>query len=89
MLAVGVALLAMGPCCSRWSSSGRSRWPAPPNVTAPWLAAAFLACELFGIWVERKEGEFYGFTLALVPLAVGLVYADPSELVLARMAGVA
>jgi diguanylate cyclase (GGDEF)-like protein len=90
VLAVGVALLVAGAALFALVVVGDEPLAgAPLHVTAPWLAAAFLACELFGIWVERKEGEYYGYTLALVPLAVGLVYADPPALVLARMAGVA
>jgi diguanylate cyclase (GGDEF)-like protein len=61
---------------------------APLRVSGVWLALAFLACELFAIRVERNQGESYGFTLALVPLAVGLVYAAPAAVVLARLGGV-
>ncbi|HEX6423848.1 MAG TPA: EAL domain-containing protein [Acidimicrobiales bacterium] len=57
------------------------------QVSGVWLALAFFACELFALRVERTHGEPYGFNLALVPLAVGLVYADPGALVVARIAG--
>jgi diguanylate cyclase (GGDEF)-like protein len=90
VLAVGAALLAVGAVVFGLAVAGDDPLPgAPLHVTPAWLAVAFLACELFGIWVERKEGEFYGYQLALVPLAVGLVYADPPALVLARLAGCA
>ncbi|MBN2623605.1 MAG: EAL domain-containing protein, partial [Acidimicrobiales bacterium] len=62
---------------------------APLDVSAEWLALAFFACELFALRTERHQGESYGFTLALVPLAVGLVYADPGALVASRVVGVA
>jgi diguanylate cyclase (GGDEF)-like protein len=61
---------------------------APLDVAGVWLAVAFFACELFAIRVERNQGEAYGFTLAQVPLAVGLVYTAPGPLVAARLVGV-
>ncbi|HKE72065.1 MAG TPA: hypothetical protein VKB57_00510, partial [Acidimicrobiales bacterium] len=61
---------------------------APLDVAGVWLAVAFFACELFAIRVERNQGESYGFTLAMVPLAVGLVYTAPGQLIAARVGGV-
>jgi diguanylate cyclase (GGDEF)-like protein len=58
------------------------------DVSGVWLAVAFFACELFAIRVERDQGESYGFTLAMVPLAVGLVYTAPGPLIAARIGGV-
>jgi diguanylate cyclase (GGDEF)-like protein len=62
---------------------------APLQVSGWWLGVVFFGCELFAIRVERRQGQTYGFSLAHVPLAVGLVYADPAALVVARLAGVA
>ena len=53
-----------------------------------WLVVAFAVCEAFALRVERRQGEQYGFTAALVPLAAGLVYAAPGTLVAARVVGV-
>lgn len=61
-------------------------------ASVPWLGmlvAAFAACEAFGLRVERRQGEQYGFTAALVPLAAGLIYAEQGGLVVARLLGVA
>ena len=89
VLSVGLALLAIGAVLYGLVIAGEQALPgAPLHVNALWLGAAFLCCEAFGVWVERRQGELYGYTLAMVPLAVGLVYADPSEMVLARVAGV-
>jgi diguanylate cyclase (GGDEF)-like protein len=89
VLAVGIALLAIGAVLYGLVMAGEQPLPgAPLHVNAVWLGLAFLCCEAFGVWVERRQGELYGYMLALVPLAVGLVYADPSEMVLARVAGV-
>ena len=60
-----------------------------PDVPVVLLAVAFFGCEFFALRVERIHGESYGFTLALVPLAVGLAYVAPGALVAARLAGVA
>ena len=54
-----------------------------------WTVAAFAACEAFALRVERRQGEQYGFTAALVPLAAGLIYAEQGALVAARVLGVA
>jgi diguanylate cyclase (GGDEF)-like protein len=89
VLAVGsvVAVLAAGA----YAVAPASYEPLDRSlaVSAVWLGVAFLACELFALRVERTHGETYGFTLAQVPLAVGLVYVDPGELVLYRIAAVA
>ena len=66
----------------------QTRLDGPLDVSGVWLAVAFLGCELFALRVERTHGESYGFTLAQVPLAVGLVYAEPGALVAARVAAV-
>ena len=87
---IGLSLFAASAVLYALAVGGDEVLPrAPLHVSAAWLAVAFFACELFGIWVERKEGEYYGYVLALVPLAVGLVYADPAALVVARMGGAA
>ena len=67
----------------------RRRTPSAPDVPVVLLAVAFFGCEFFALRVERIHGESYGFTLALVPLAVGLAYVAPGALVAARLAGVA
>jgi diguanylate cyclase (GGDEF)-like protein len=61
----------------------------PLDVPAYWLALAFALCEVLALRVVRRQAQFYGFALAEVPLAIGLVYCTPEELVLARLAGVA
>ena len=64
-------------------------YAAGPDVPLPLLAVVFFACEFYALRIERIHGESYGFTLSLVPLAVGLAYVAPSELIVARLAGVA
>ena len=89
VLAVGIALLAIGAVLYGLVIAGEQPLPgAPLHVNALWLGLAFLCCEAFGVWVERRQGELYGYVLALVPLSVGLVYGDPSSMVLARVVGV-
>jgi diguanylate cyclase (GGDEF)-like protein len=60
-----------------------------PDVPVLLLAAAFFGCEFYALRVERIQGESYAYTLALVPLAVGLAYVAPGTLVVSRLAGVA
>jgi diguanylate cyclase (GGDEF)-like protein len=89
VLSVGLALLAIGAVLYGLVIVGEQPLPgAPLHVNALWLGLAFLCCEAFGVWVERRQGELYGYVLALVPLSVGLVYGDPSDMVLARVVGV-
>jgi diguanylate cyclase (GGDEF)-like protein len=89
VLSVGLALLAIGAVLYGLVIAGEQMLPgARLHVNALWLGVAFLSCEAFGVWVERRQGELYGYTLAMVPLAVGLVYGDPSDMVLARVVGV-
>jgi diguanylate cyclase (GGDEF)-like protein len=59
------------------------------ELTGMWLAIAFFGCEWLALRIEREHGEQYGFTLMLVPLAVGLVFAPPLALIAARVVGVA
>ncbi|HYZ98902.1 MAG TPA: GGDEF domain-containing protein [Acidimicrobiales bacterium] len=80
-VATGVLVLALG-------GAGRIA-NTPVDVPWLWLVVAFGACEAFGLRVERRQGEQYGFTAALVPLAAGLVYTEPGALVAARLLGVA
>jgi diguanylate cyclase (GGDEF)-like protein len=61
----------------------------PLDVPVYWLASAFALCEFLALRVVKRQGQFHGFTLAEVPLAVGLVYAAPATLVTARVVGVA
>ena len=61
----------------------------PLDVPAYWLALAFALCEVLALRVVRRQAQFYGFALAEVPLAIGLVYVEPAALVVARLVGVA
>ncbi len=89
VLAVGLLLAALSAAAFALFVAGLPAMPdAPLEISGLWLAVAFFACELFALRVERNQGESYGFTLAQVPLAVGLVYAVPGPLVAARVAGV-
>src|SRR5262245_13966329 len=86
---VGVAIAAVaGALFAAFAAGEPQLSTAPLVVSGVWLAVAFFACELFAIRVERSQGESYGFTLAMVPLAVGLVYTAPGALVAARVLGV-
>jgi diguanylate cyclase (GGDEF)-like protein len=87
--AVGVGIAAVAVAVYALAVGSEPRLDAPLYVSGFWLAVAFFGCEVFALRVERTHGESYGFTLALVPLAVGLVYADPTALVLARVVGAA
>jgi len=86
-VAVGAAVALLAAVVYVLTLAGEQRLGGDLAVSGVWLALAFFACELFALRVERTHGEPYGFNLALVPLAVGLVYADPSALVVARVAG--
>ena len=86
-LAVGVGVAGVAAAVYALFLTGEDRLGGDLAVSGLWLAAAFFACELFALRVERAHGESYGFTLAMVPLAVGLVYAEPAALVAARVAG--
>jgi len=88
IMATGVAIGALTAGVYALLVASEPRIDSPLDVDGVWLAIAFFACELFALRVQRTHGEAYGFTLALVPLAVGLMYADPSALVVARVAGV-
>jgi diguanylate cyclase (GGDEF)-like protein len=87
--AVGIAVALVAASVYALTVGSETRLDAPLYVSGVWLAVAFFGCEVFALRVERTHGESYGFTLALVPLAVGLVYADPGALVVSRMVGVA
>jgi diguanylate cyclase (GGDEF)-like protein len=86
--AVGVAIAVVSAVTYTLFLGNDHRLDGPLDVSGLWLGVAFLGCELFALRVERTHGESYGFTLAQVPLAVGLVYAEPGELVAARVVGV-
>ncbi|HEX6567737.1 MAG TPA: hypothetical protein VF015_01160, partial [Acidimicrobiales bacterium] len=86
-LAVGVGVAGVAAAVYALFLTGEDRLEGDLAVSGLWLAVAFFACELFALRVERAHGESYGFTLAMVPLAVGLVYAEPAALVAARVAG--
>jgi diguanylate cyclase (GGDEF)-like protein len=86
--AVGVGIAAVAAAAFALFVGSDPGLEAPLHISGLWLAVAFFGCEVFALRVERTHGESYGFTLALVPLAVGLVYADPAALVMARVAGV-
>ncbi len=89
VLVVGVVVAVLTLGTYALLLAGEQRLPGPLVVSGLWLAIAFFGCELFALRVERTHGESYGFTLALLPLAVGLVYAEPAALVLARVVGAA
>jgi diguanylate cyclase (GGDEF)-like protein len=61
----------------------------PLEVPAWWLALAFAACEAYALWVTRHHAEPWGYTLAFVPLSVGLLYAEPGTITVSRVVGVA
>jgi diguanylate cyclase (GGDEF)-like protein len=60
-----------------------------PDVAPLVLVVAFFGCELVALRIERMQGESYGFTLALVPMAVGFAYVAPGVLLAARLSGAA
>jgi len=88
VLAVGVVVAALTAGVYALALTDETRLDGPLDVSGVWLAVAFLGCELFALRVERTHGESYGFTLAQVPLAVGLVYAEPGAVVAARVVAV-
>jgi diguanylate cyclase (GGDEF)-like protein len=88
VLIVGFITAAVGAAVYAAFVGDETRLDGPLVVSGLWLGIAFFGCELYGLWVERTHGESYGFTLALVTLTVGLVYADPAALIVARVAGV-
>jgi diguanylate cyclase (GGDEF)-like protein len=91
---VGVALAALwlglgAAALYAFAQSGHAALPdVPLDVPAYLLAPAFALCEVLALRVERRQAQIYGFALAEVPLAIGLVYAEPAALVIARMVGV-
>jgi diguanylate cyclase (GGDEF)-like protein len=91
---LGVALAALwlglgGAALYVFAQSGHAALPdVPLDVPAYLLAPAFALCEALALRVERRQAQIYGFALAEVPLAIGLVYVEPGPLVIARMVGV-
>ncbi len=83
-ITVGTATVA----AALWSIARPN--PSPVVSGTGWwlvLVGAFLLAELGVIVVElRRQG--LGFTLGAVPLAVGLVFADPGPLLAAQVLGV-
>ncbi len=79
----GAALIALA-----LTGSG-SLHPVPLDVPVYWLVLAFALCEILALRVVIKQGQFYGFALAEVPLAIGLIYAGPATLLVARLVAVA
>jgi diguanylate cyclase (GGDEF)-like protein len=89
MVVVGVALSAIATLVLAVTAAGDDTIAhSPLDLGWLWLFIAFGACELFALRVERRQGEQYGFTAAQVPLAAGLIYAEPTTLVLARLLAV-
>jgi diguanylate cyclase (GGDEF)-like protein len=92
---IGVALAALwlglgGAAIYALALSGNTALPdVPLDVPAYVLAPAFALCEALALRVERRHAQLYGFALAEVPLAIGLVYAEPGALVAGRVVGVA
>jgi diguanylate cyclase (GGDEF)-like protein len=92
---LGVMLAALwlglaGAAVYALALSGDGALPdVPLDVPAYLLAPAFALCEVLALRVERRQAKVYGFALSEVPLAIGLVYADPAALVIGRMVGVA
>ena len=62
--------------------------PLPAPVAIPWplLAAAICACELFAVHVHIR-GETHAVSLGDIPIAFGLFFVAPAELVLAVLLG--
>jgi diguanylate cyclase (GGDEF)-like protein len=90
LLAVAGAIAAIAAAILIFTEAGDGRIAdAPLDLGWLWLVVAFGACEAFALRVERRQGEQYGFTAAQVPLAAGLIYAEPTTLVFARLLGVA
>src|SRR5690606_35238203 len=87
-LGVGVVVAALAALAYTLLLADESGLEGPLAVSGIWLCVAFFSCELFALRVERTHGESYGFTLAQVPLAVALVYAEPGAVVAARVVGV-
>jgi hypothetical protein len=89
MIVVAVVLTAVAVAVLMATAAGDGRIAnASLDLGWLWLVVAFAACEAFALRVERRQGEQYGFTAAQVPLAAGLIYAEPTTLVLARLVGV-
>src|SRR5205085_11139098 len=65
-----------------------SHGPMYDGVTMPWwvIAACFAVTETFLFHLEIDE-EAHSFTLSEVPLAVGLFFASPIELLVGRLVG--
>ncbi|HKY65095.1 MAG TPA: EAL domain-containing protein, partial [Acidimicrobiales bacterium] len=84
--AAGVALVASALYLG--VVAGEPRLDTTLQLSGVWLCVAFFGCELLALRIEREHGEQYGFTLAQVPLAVGLVYALPEAVLVAKLVGV-
>jgi diguanylate cyclase (GGDEF)-like protein len=87
VLIVGAAAAAISAGLWALLLRGEGHLDGPIVIDGVWLGAAFFVCELFGLRVERTHGEHYGYTLAFVPLAVGLAYSEPTALILAITTG--
>jgi diguanylate cyclase (GGDEF)-like protein len=71
-----------------WHQVVRDLVPYGADVRIPWwaLAAGFGATELFVIHAQVR-GSAHSLSLSELPLVLGLLLADPSDLVLAMIAG--
>jgi len=86
-LTAGMALVATGlAVVGPRDSVLVAPWDTPSSAVALALALIFCAAE-FGLLHVEIRRQAYSVTLAGVPLLLGLLLCDASELVLARMAG--
>jgi diguanylate cyclase (GGDEF)-like protein len=71
-----------------WHQVVRDLVPYASSVTIPWwaLAAGFAATELFVIHAHVR-GSAHSLSLSELPLVLGLLLADPSDLMIAMVAG--
>lgn len=71
-----------------WLGVVRDLLPYEADVRIPWwaLAAGFAATEVFVVHAHVR-GSAHSLTLSEIPLVLGLLLADPADLVLAMVAG--
>jgi hypothetical protein len=84
-VAVGVLLLVAALASAAIDASGQPSGGAP-DIPWPLLAALFGLTELFVLHVQiRREAQT--ISLSEIPFVLGLVFAEPSDFILARLLG--
>lgn len=84
-----VLICALGAGVGVYAAAGFTAQPDRPfELGLPLLIAVFTAAEAYSVNLEVRR-ESHSLTFSEIPLTVGLVFAEPSDLILARIIGAA